>query len=123
MMFIPDEIYYEKAIKSYDLGISLLKKYENVPKFIIESHNNIEKLRLLPNSEFSNLKRKLIIGVRKTHRYAENHKVSDFLVPYTSSRVHSIMSLLLLSLSLQQMLLLTTFCESRANVRKNHQIC
>lgn len=100
MMFIPDEIYYEKAIKSYDLGISLLKKYENIPKFIIENHNNIEKLRLLPNSEFPNLKKKLIIGVRKTHRYEENHKVSDFLVPYTSSRVHSIMSLLLLSLSL-----------------------
>lgn len=84
-MFIPDEIYYEKAIKSYELGISLLRKYEQVPKFVIENHNNIEKLRKMPNTEFSNLKRKLIIGVRKTHRYEENHKVSDFLVPYTSS--------------------------------------
>lgn len=84
-MFVPTEIYYEKAIKSYELGISLLKKYENVPKFIIENHNNIDELRTKPNTEFSNLKRKLIIGVRKTHRYQENHKVSDYLVPYTSS--------------------------------------
>ena len=42
-------------------GISLLKKYENVPKIIIENHNNIEELRTKPNTEFSNLKRKLII--------------------------------------------------------------
>ena len=84
-MFIPDEIYYEKGIKSYELGISLLKKYPNVPKKIIESHNNIEELRKKPNTEFSNLKKKLIIGIRKTHKYSPNHKVSDFLVPYTSS--------------------------------------
>lgn len=84
-MFIPDEIYYEKGIKGYELGISLLKKYPNVPKKIIESHNNIEELRKKPNSEFSNLKKKLIIGIRKTHKYSPNHKVSDFLVPYTSS--------------------------------------
>lgn len=84
-MFIPDEIYYEKSIKSYELGIALLKKYQNVPKIIIENHNNIEELRKKPNTEFSNLKKKLIIGVRKTHKYSPNHKVSDFLVPYTSS--------------------------------------
>ena len=84
-MFIPDEIYYEKSIKSYELGIALLKKYSNVPKIVIENHNNIEELRKKPNTEFSNLKKKLIIGVRKTHKYSPNHKVSDFLVPYTSS--------------------------------------
>lgn len=68
-----------------NFGISLLKKYSDVPKVIIENHNNIEELRKKSNTEFSNLKRKLIIGVRKTHRYEPNHKVSDFLVPYTSS--------------------------------------
>jgi spore photoproduct lyase len=26
-----------------------------------------------------------VVGVRKTHKYTENHKVSDWLVPYTSS--------------------------------------
>ena len=31
------------------------------------------------------MKRNLIIGTRKTHKYVENHKVSDYLVPYTSS--------------------------------------
>ena len=25
------------------------------------------------------------MGIRKTHKYVENHKVSDYLVPYTSS--------------------------------------
>ena len=99
-MFLPDEIYYEKAIKSYDLGILLLKKYADVPKTVIENHNQIDSLRNRPNSAFSELKRKLIIGVRKTHRYQENHKVSDFLVPYTSSRMYGIVFILLFSVPL-----------------------
>lgn len=84
-MFVPSEIYYEKAIKGYDLGIQLLRKYSDVPQIVIENHNNIDVLRNSPNSDFTKLKKKLIIGIRKTHRYEENHKVSDFLVPYTSS--------------------------------------
>lgn len=66
-------------------GISLLKKYQNVPQITIDNHNNIEELRTKPNTEFSKLKRKLIIGVRKTHKYQPNEKISHFLVPYTSS--------------------------------------
>ncbi len=31
------------------------------------------------------MKKNLIIGIRKTHKFTENHKTSDFLVPYTSS--------------------------------------
>ena len=31
------------------------------------------------------MKRNLIIGTRKTHKFVPNHKTSDFLVPYTSS--------------------------------------
>jgi spore photoproduct lyase len=98
-MFKPEEIYYEKSIKSYDLGIQLLKKYENVPKKVIENHNNIEELRNKSNKDFPILKKKLIIGVRKTHKYSPNQKVSDFLVPYTSSRLHSVLFVLLFSLS------------------------
>ena len=104
-MFVPEEIFYEKAIKSYELGIQLLKKFDNIPKKVIESHNNIDELKNKPNKDFPILKKKLIIGVRKTHKYSPNHKVSDFLVPYTSSRLYSILSLLLSSLSFQQMLL------------------
>ena len=63
-MFNPQEIYYEKDI---------------------ENHNNIEEMRKKQNSEFKDMKRNLIIGIRKTHKFVENHKVSDFLVPYTSS--------------------------------------
>lgn len=84
-MFKPKRIYYEENIVNYELGKELLSKYSNVPKTIIDSHNNILELRSKQNSEFLNLKQNLIIGVRKTHKYVENHKVSDYLVPYTSS--------------------------------------
>ena len=42
-------------------------------------------MRKKQNSEFAKMKQNLIIGIRKTHKFVENHKVSDFLVPYTSS--------------------------------------
>ena len=84
-MFKPKRIYYEEDITNYQLGKELLSKYETVPKTIIGSHNNILELRSKQNSEFLNLKQNLIIGVRKTHKYTDNHKVSDYLVPYTSS--------------------------------------
>ncbi len=84
-MFIPENIYYEKEILDYTLGEELMKKYENIPKHEIENHNNIEEMRSKLNKEFINMKRNLIIGVRKTHKFVPNHKTSDFLVPYTSS--------------------------------------
>lgn len=84
-MFKPQAIYYEKDILTYPLGKELMQKYEEVPKFEIENHNNIEEMRKKENAEFPFLKRNLIIGTRKTHKYVENHKVSDYLVPYTSS--------------------------------------
>ena len=84
-MFKPKAIYYEKNIENYQLGKELLEKYKDVPKVIIENHNNIEKMRKKQNSEFADMKRNLIIGVRKTHKFVENHKTSDYLVPYTSS--------------------------------------
>ena len=84
-MFYPKIIYYEKGIENYKLGKELLEKYKDVPKIEIQNHNNIEELRKKQNSEFTKLKQYLIIGTRKTHKYVENHKVSDYLVPYTSS--------------------------------------
>ena len=84
-MFKPSTIYFEKAIESYDLGKELLEKYKDVPKVEIENHNNIEEMRKKSNKEFAQIKKNLIIGVRKTHKFVENHKTSDFLVPYTSS--------------------------------------
>lgn len=84
-MFKPTAIYYEKNIENYTLGKELLERYNNVPKIEIENHNNIEEMRKKSNSEFLKMKRNLIIGVRKTHKFVENHKVSDYLVPYTSS--------------------------------------
>ena len=84
-MFKPKAIYFEKDIINYQLGKELMEKYKDIPKVEIESHNNIEEMRKNPNSEFANMKRNLIIGIRKTHKFVENHKTSDYLVPYTSS--------------------------------------
>lgn len=84
-MFKPKAIYYEKEILSYPLGKELMEKYQEIPKIEIENHNNIEEMRKKQNSEFAYMKQNLIIGVRKTHKFVENHKTSDYLVPYTSS--------------------------------------
>ena len=84
-MFKPKAIYFEKDILNYQLGKELFEKYEDVPKIEIDNHNNIEEMRTKQNKEFANMKRNLIIGTRKTHKFIENHKVSDYLVPYTSS--------------------------------------
>ena len=85
--FVPHAVYYEEDAKNYELGKELIEKYENqgIPTHIIENHNNIEEMRKKENKEFPKMKQNLIIGVRKTHKFVPNHKVSDFLVPYTSS--------------------------------------
>ncbi len=84
-MFKPRAIYFEKEILNYPLGKELMNKYKEIPKVEIENHNNIEEMRKKENKEFPYMKENLIIGVRKTHKFVENHKTSDFLVPYTSS--------------------------------------
>ena len=86
-MFIPDAIFYEEKAYEYELGKKLLEEYKNknIPMVVIENHNNIEEMRKKQNKEFPYMKRNLIIATRKTHKYVENHKVSDYLVPYTSS--------------------------------------
>lgn len=81
----PETVYYEPQALDYPLGQMLRRKYADRPWVEITSHNNIEVLRNSPNSAFPRLKRQLIIGVRKTHRYVPNQKISDCLVPYTSS--------------------------------------
>lgn len=84
-MFKPKAIYYEEDIINYELGKELLEKYKDVPKVEIENHNSIKEMQKKDNKEFIEMKRNLIIGTRKTHKFVENHKISDYLVPYTSS--------------------------------------
>ncbi len=84
-MFKPKAIYFEEDIKNYALGKELLNKYKDVPMYKIQSHNNIEEMRKKSNADFMDMKRNLIIGIRKTHKFVPNHKISDYLVPYTSS--------------------------------------
>ena len=80
-----DAVYYEPDVLDYPLGRALQDKYAHLAWTLIESHNRIPEFQTAENSEFARLKRHLVIGVRKTHKYQENHKVSDWLVPYTSS--------------------------------------
>ena len=84
-MFRPKALYCENGIENYKLGKELLEKYQDVPRIQINNHNNIEEMRRKQNSEFPNMKKNLIIGIRKTQKFVENHKTSDYLVPYTSS--------------------------------------
>lgn len=81
----PDKIYYEPAALEYPLGSELKEKFGSLPWIPIESHNKIDELRSNSNSKFAQMKRHIIIGIRKTHKYVPNQKVSDYLVPYTSS--------------------------------------
>ena len=85
--FKPKAVYYESKAKEYELGKKLLEQYENenIPMYVIENHNNIEEMRSKSNKEFPQMKQNLIIGIRKTHKFVPNNKISDFLVPYTSS--------------------------------------
>ncbi len=80
-----DAVYYEPDTLEYPLGKELFEKYKNLPWIKIDSHNRIPELSSSENKEFTHLKQHLVIGIRKTHKYTENHKVSDWLVPYTSS--------------------------------------
>lgn len=81
----PDAVYYEAAALSYPLCKELRKKYDEIPWTEIDSHNEIPEFQRSENKAFPHLKRHLIVGIRKTHSYVPNRKVSDFLVPYTSS--------------------------------------
>lgn len=85
MCLFPDKVFYEPAVLEFQLGRQLKEKYGSVPWISIESHNSIEQLQRSPNEQFVKLKRHLIIGIRKTLKYIPNQKVSDYLVPYTSS--------------------------------------
>lgn len=80
-----DAVYYEPDSLNYTLGEKLREEFKNLPWIEIENHNSIKEMREKPNAEFGHMKRNLIIGTRKTHKYVENQKVSDYLVPYTSS--------------------------------------
>jgi spore photoproduct lyase len=80
-----DKVYYEPAVLDYELGKNLKYKYNSLPWIEIESHNRISELSSMENKYFPMLKQHLILGIRKTHKYVENHKISDWLVPYTSS--------------------------------------
>ena len=80
-----DAVFYEADALNYELGRALKTRFAKLPWIEIVSHNRIPEFNAAANKDFVKLKRHLIVGVRKTHKYTENCKVSDWLVPYTSS--------------------------------------
>ena len=46
-MFKPKALYCENNIENYALGRELLEKYADVPRVMIDNHNNIEEMRKL----------------------------------------------------------------------------
>lgn len=109
-----DAVYYEPQTLEYPLGKQLRETFQSLPWIEIESHNRIPQLSMAANKDFPKLKQHLIIGIRKTHKYVENHKVSDWLV-HICIRLPSHVPLLLSCMQLQQVLLLTLVRKPRAN--------
>ena len=99
-MFLPRQVFFEKDVEKYELGKELLNRYKEkeIECTQIENHNNIEEMRKKENKEFPKMKQNLIIGIRKTHKFVPNHKTSDYLVPYTSSRLYCNVYVLLFGL-------------------------
>lgn len=112
-----DAVYYEPDSLHYPLGKQLKEQYGDLPWFPIENHNRIEEMQQQPNSRFAQLKRHLVVGVRKTHKYVENFKISDYLVPYTSSGCTAMCPVLLSGVSLQQMRVSAAVCQPGADAR------
>ena len=63
------EVYYEPDIVNYQLGRDLRERFKDLPWIPIESHNRIPEMQEKPNKEFGRMKRNLIIGTRKTHKF------------------------------------------------------
>ncbi len=87
MLFRPSAVYYEPEVHDYPLGKELLDRYSGqgiVLKEIL-SHNRIEELRAVPDSELVQKKKVLVLGIRKSLRLVPNELSADFIVPFTSS--------------------------------------
>lgn len=85
--FIPTRVYYEAGVLDYPQGKLLLDRYHDmeIPLTQITAHHKIEELHHLPNTEFTKMKKYLILGTRKTIQLTENDKSADYIVPFTSS--------------------------------------
>ena len=85
--FKPARVYVESGCENYSLGRILTEKYRSTGIEIIpiQDHNKIPELRERPDADFPQMKRYLVLGIRKSLTHQRNNKTSDFLVPYTSS--------------------------------------
>ncbi len=82
---------------------------------------SIPEFQNCPNAAFAELKRNLIVGVRKTHRYVPNRKISDFPRPLHCLGVQRDVPLLLSRVQFQQMSLSSLVREQGRDARQAHQ--
>lgn len=87
MLFVPSAVYYEPEVLDYPRGRELLDRYsgDSVPLKEIETHNRIDELRAIPDSELAKKKKVLVLGIRKSLRLVPNELSADYIVPFTSS--------------------------------------
>jgi len=83
--FTPTRIYYEPAVLKYPQGREILDRYSDIPRQEIESHNRIPELRERPDKDFPQMKRYLILGIRKSVKLMGKPNSGDYIVPFTSS--------------------------------------
>ncbi len=85
--FIPSKVFYEPDVLTYPQGEMLIATYQQqgIPMEVIRAHHKIESLSHRPNTEYTRMKRFLILGTRKTIKLTPNDKSADFIVPFTSS--------------------------------------
>jgi spore photoproduct lyase len=86
-MFVPEKVYFQRGVECYPLGRELLDRYSaaNIELIEIDNHNKIPELREKPDSEYTRLKKYLIVGIRKSLRLLSNNRSADYIVPFTSS--------------------------------------
>lgn len=85
--YVPSKVFYEKGILEYEQGRNLFDKYKNmgIDLNVIEKHHKIDELRDMPDEKFVEMKKYLILGIRKSLRLIPNNKSADYIVPFTSS--------------------------------------
>lgn len=85
--FVPSKIFYEKDSLKYYTGKMIYDKYSklDIPFVEIDNHNNIPEFKELPDEEYLNLKKYLILGIRKSIKLTPNNCSADYIIPFTSS--------------------------------------
>lgn len=88
MQFIPKYVFFEPAALSYPLGQEIKRKIlaMNIPIEMTPSHNRLSHLKgLAPSNSYCEAKKTLVVGVRKTMRFASCKPSAHYQLPLNTS--------------------------------------